>query len=136
MALHMDYKELLAICKVVDISISEDQAKAVEAATRGQASSKMWLRFRAGPITESKMKTACCTNPDQPAQSFIKSVCYPESYQFTFTATTWGCNHEIFARDIDGHKECHVNVTLCSSMATKRAIWTSQNTMKSYTENI
>ena len=111
-AVHMDYSELLSACKDVEISVSEEQAKAVEAATRDQASSKLWFRFRAGRITASKMKTACCTDPKQPAQSLIKSVCYPESYRFTSKATTWGCNHEKFARDmfIDVHKESHENV--------------------------
>ena len=71
-----------------------------------------WFRFCAGRITASKMKTACCTDPKQPAQSLIKSVCYSESYRFTSKATTWGCNHEKFARDmfIDVHKESHENV--------------------------
>jgi len=111
-AVHMDYSDLLSMCKDVDISVSEEQAKAVEAATRDQASSKLWFRFRAGRITASKIKTACCTDPKQPSQSFIKSVCYPESYKFTSKATTWGCNHEKLARDmfIDVHKKSHENV--------------------------
>lgn len=61
-AILMDDRDLLSMCKVVDISVSEDQAKGVEVATRGQASSKLWFRFRAGRITASKMKTACCTD--------------------------------------------------------------------------
>ena len=48
----------------------------------------------------SKMKTACCTDPPLPAQSLIKSVCYPESYKFSSRATGWGCEHEKFARHI------------------------------------
>lgn len=88
-AVHMDYSDILSMCKDVEISVSEEQAKAVEAATRDQASSKLWFQFWAGRITASKMKTACCTDPNQPAQSFIKSVCYPESYKFTSKATTW-----------------------------------------------
>lgn len=48
------------------------------------------------------------------AQSFIKSVCYPESYKFTSKATAWGCNHDKFARNkfIDVPKESHENVTV------------------------
>ena len=111
-AVHMDYSDLLDMCKDVEISVSEEQAKAVEAATKDQASSKLWFRFRAGRITASKMKTACCTDPKQPAQSFIKSVSYPESYKFISKATTWGCNHEKFAPDmfIDVNTESHENV--------------------------
>lgn len=111
-AVHMGYSDLLNMCKDVDISVSEEQAKAVEAATRDQASSKLWFRFRAGRITASKMKTACCTDPKHPAQSLIKSVCYPESYKFTSEATAWGCSHEKLACDvfIDAHKASHDNV--------------------------
>uniref|UniRef100_A0A3Q1ED01 YqaJ viral recombinase domain-containing protein n=1 Tax=Acanthochromis polyacanthus TaxID=80966 RepID=A0A3Q1ED01_9TELE len=111
-AILMDYKDLLAMCKGIDITISEEQAKAVEAETRRQASSKLCFQFRASRITASKMKTACCTDPKQPAQSLVKSVCYPESYKFTSKATTWGCNHEKFARDmfIDVYKKSHENV--------------------------
>ncbi|KAG7523856.1 Inhibitor of growth 1 [Solea senegalensis] len=45
---HMDYSDVLSMCKHVEMSVSEEQAKAVEAATRDQASSKLWFRFRAG----------------------------------------------------------------------------------------
>ena len=47
-AVHMDYSDILSMCKDVEISISEEKAKAVEAATRDQASSKLWFRFHAG----------------------------------------------------------------------------------------
>jgi hypothetical protein len=49
-----------------------------------------------------------------PAQSLIKSVCYPESYKFSSRATGWGCEHEKFARDIflDTLKLSHDNVKL------------------------
>ncbi|XP_061580348.1 inhibitor of growth protein 1-like isoform X1 [Cololabis saira] len=108
----MDYSDVLSICNDINISVSEEQARAVEVATRDQASSKLWFRFRAGRITASKMKTACCTDPNKPAQSLIKSVCYPESYKFTSKAMTWGCDHETFARDIfiNDHKKRHENV--------------------------
>lgn len=111
-ALHMDYSDVLSICNNINISVSEEQSKAVEIATRDQASSKLWFQFRAGRITASKMKTACCTDPNQPAQSLIKSVCYPQSYKFTSKATTWGCSHEKFACDMftDEHKKSHENV--------------------------
>lgn len=100
-AVYMDYSDILSMCKNVEISVSEEQAKAVEAAKRDQASSKLWFPFRAGRITASKMKTTCCTDPNQPAQRFIKSVCYPESYKCTSKATTWGCNHEKFGWQAD-----------------------------------
>lgn len=58
----MDYT-----CNDINISVSEEQAKAVERATRDQASCNLWFQSRAGRITASKMKTACCTEPNQPA---------------------------------------------------------------------
>ena len=99
-AIHMNYSELLKMCQNIEIKVTEEQAKAVERATREQSNSKLWYRFRAGRITASKMKTACCTDPTMPAQSLIKNVCYPESYKFSSNATEWGCQHEKFARDI------------------------------------
>lgn len=84
----MDYSDVLSICNDINISVSEEQAKAVEMATRDQASSKLWFQFHAGRITAPKMKTACCTDHNQPAQSLIKSVCYHQSYKFTSKATT------------------------------------------------
>ena len=57
------------------------------------------------------MKTACSTDPTMPAQSFIKSVCYPEGYTFS---CGWGCEHEQYARDIfvEKYKLSHDNVKL------------------------
>lgn len=113
-AIQLNYSELLKQCQNTEISVTAEQAKVVENATREQSNSKLWYRFRAGRITASKMKTACCTDPTLPAQSLIKSVCYPESYKFSSRATGWGCEHEKFARDIflDKLKLSHDNVKL------------------------
>ncbi|XP_041349329.1 uncharacterized protein LOC121368656 [Gigantopelta aegis] len=110
-AVYLNYSELLKKCQDIDIQVTEEQARVVETATREQAHSKMWYRFRAGRITASKMKTACCTDPASPAQSLIKSVCYPESYKFSTKATQWGCQHEKYALDIfmDKMKPLHEN---------------------------
>ena len=98
----------------MEIKVSAEQAKAVELATHEQSNSKLWYRFRAGRITASKMKTACCTDPILPSQTLIKTVCYPESYKFSSSATVWGCQHEKYARDIfvDKLKDKHENVKL------------------------
>ena len=68
-AMHMDYCELLQKCQEIEINVTAGQAEAVELATREQASSKLWFRFRSGRITASKMKTACRTDPTLPALS-------------------------------------------------------------------
>ena len=95
----MDYVTLLDACSTVDIALSADMAEAVEKATRDQASSCLWYRYRAGRITSSKMKASCRTSPESPAQSLIKTICYPEAYRFRSEATSWGCNHEKSARN-------------------------------------
>lgn len=94
-----NYKDLLLVCDSIDVSISNDMAKAVEQETTQQASSKLWFKFRAGRITASRMKQACHTDPALPSQSLIKSICYPEAYKFISKATQWGCKHEATACD-------------------------------------
>ena len=113
-AVELNYSELLKKCQTMEIKVSTEQAKAVELATHEQSNSKLWYRFRAGRITASKMKTACCTDPTLPSQTLIKTVCYPESYKFSSSATVWGCQHEKYARDIfvDKLKDKHENVKL------------------------
>ena len=44
------------------------------------------------------MKAVCRTDYSLPSQSLIKSICYPDQFQFKTKATTWGCTHEKAAR--------------------------------------
>ena len=37
----------------------------------------------------------CRSNPDQPSQSLVKAVCYPEAALFTVAATQCGYKHEV-----------------------------------------
>ena len=92
--LTLDFSELLKKCEEVKLTVTPEQAKSVERATKSQASSKLWFRVRSGRITASKMKRVCRSNPDLPSQSLIKSICYPESVSFSVDATKWGCKHE------------------------------------------
>ena len=89
-----NFGELLEKCNLIKLEVTAEQAKEVESATREQAKSKVWYRFRAGRITASKVKSVCKTNMASPAQSLIKSICYPESSKFSSEATRWGCDHE------------------------------------------
>ena len=59
-----------------------------------QTKSKMWFSQRAGRITASRFKAAARTDVNQPSQSLIKYICYPESLHFKSKATEWGCVHE------------------------------------------
>ena len=97
--LDMDYATLLDACSTVNIALSSDMA---EKATRGQASCCLWFWYRYGRIitcTSPKMKVSCHTNPESPAQSLIKTICYPKAYRFKCEAALWGCNHEKSARN-------------------------------------
>lgn len=61
----------------------------VERETRKQSGSKVWFRQRAGRITASKLKQAIHTDWKKPSKSLIKSICYPQSYQFSSAATRY-----------------------------------------------
>ena len=115
--LTLDFSELLKKCEEVKLTVTPEQAKSVERATKSQASSKLWFRFRSGRITASKMKRVCRSNPDLPSQSLIKSICYPESVSFSVDATKWGCKHEDTARKEYSEKmaESHENFTIHDS---------------------
>ena len=80
---------LIADCAKYELPVpSENQVKAVEEMARKQSMFKAWFQFRRGRITASKMKSVCHTDPDQPSQSLIKQICYPESAMFCSKATT------------------------------------------------
>ena len=95
--LAMARDELLQHCQIVKVTMTAAEAKAVESATRDQAKSKVWFRYRARRVTASKMKAVCRTSLDKPAPSLIRSICHPEEVRFTSAATTWGCDHEAIA---------------------------------------
>ena len=94
--LRLNYPELLNASEIFfeSLSISPEQAKEVELKTREQSGSKVWFQQRAGRITASKLKSSISTDITQPSKSLIRGICYPESNQFRFRATVWGCEHE------------------------------------------
>ena len=110
--LSLEYRSLLQLASETEVHITGDQAKAVEAKTRDQTKSRIWFRMRAGRITASKFKGACCTDPANPSKSLILSVCYPEVYRFSSEATKWGCHHEQLALEIYSHRSEHENVKI------------------------
>ena len=94
--LDLSYLDLLQKCEDVfkTLSVSSSQAKEVEKNTRGQSLSKTWFQQRAARITASKFKASARTDITLPSQSLIRTICYPESTQFTSKVTEWGCTHE------------------------------------------
>lgn len=123
----MEYHELLKACEAVEINVTKEMAAAVEKETRHQSSSKLWFKYRAGRITASRMKAVCHTDAANPAQSLVKSICYPESFSFTSRQTAWGCKHEKSARDLYlmTAKKNHTNLQVQDSGLVINPLWPS-----------
>ena len=94
----LTYPELKAVCEQVMLTITEEEIRTVEEATRHQSKGTAWFVQRAGRITASVMKHVCVTDPGNPSQSLIRQICYPEIHNFSSKATKWGCEHEMSAR--------------------------------------
>ena len=115
--LKLNYSELLKESAQMNIAVSPEQARLVESKTRDQASSRLWFRMRAGRITASRFKSACCTDVASPSLSLIMAICHPETTKFRNIATTGGCEHEKNARiqyqeiTVSRHENC--DVTKC-----------------------
>ena len=86
----LPFNELLIKCKQLkkNIKVTKEQSKAASEETKDQANNKKWFLLRGGRITASKAKSAVHTDPDQPSQSLIKNICYPDAYKFSLPATS------------------------------------------------
>jgi len=84
----LTYPELLAVCEQVNLTISHEQIRIIEAETCEQSKSTAWFTQRAGRITASVMKQICATDPGNPSQSLIHRICYPELNKFFFSKVT------------------------------------------------
>ena len=73
------------------LDVTPLQQKNLEELTRGQANSRLWMRYHAGRITASRLYKAVHTDPHKPAVSLIYGICYPETTKFTTPATQYGC---------------------------------------------
>lgn len=96
----LNYPDLLKVCETVDVKVTHEMAQLVEKETRLQSHSKLWYAYRAGRVTASRMKAVCRTNVAKPSQSLIKSICYPEAFNFFSKQTEWGCKHEKAAKEM------------------------------------
>ena len=61
------------------LDVTDQQCKHLEELTREQAFSKIWMRYHCGRITASRLYEVVSTDPHKPANSLIKSICYPEN---------------------------------------------------------
>ena len=76
------------------------QQKHLEELTRGRVSSKLWMRFRAGRITASRLyQMVHSDHINQLFHWYNYVICYPETVKFTTRATLYGCKHEDEAVD-------------------------------------
>ena len=101
-AFGLPFNELLQTCSKVKakIKVTSEKSKTAEREARDQSSNKKCFLLRGGRITASKSKDAIRTDPSQPSQSLIKTICYPDAYKVSNIATCWGCNHEKEAREL------------------------------------
>ena len=110
--LQLEYNELLNICETVSIQVTDEMAEALEKETRLQSKSNLWYKHRAGRVTSSCMKAVCHTNVANPAQSLVKSICYPQELAFSSKQTDWGQKHEKVAREqyLKSQRPRHANI--------------------------
>ncbi|XP_076308585.1 uncharacterized protein LOC143224004 [Tachypleus tridentatus] len=86
-------EELNQVCDDIftSLTISVEEATALEKLTRQQWKSRLWYDHRAGRITPSKFKAACRTSVANPSKSLLKQICYPHATKCSTKATRWGC---------------------------------------------
>ena len=117
--LELKYINLLKECHKVELTISPEEVALIGRETVEQSKSNAFLRHRTGRIGASKSCAACHTDPSQPSQSLIKSICYPHLFRFNIAATIHGCKHEETAIEAYANymKKKHVNfkVTKCGT---------------------
>ena len=121
--LDFNYAEILKECHKVELNISNTEIRLIERETVTQAKGSAFFRHRAGRIGASKSRAACHTDPAQPSQSLIKSICYPELFKFSTAATSHGCKHEdaTILQYEEEMKVIHINfrVTKCGTIINK-----------------
>ena len=91
---HRYEHSLLKECQKVEISVTNEQIKIIEKDTITQAKGGSFYQHRAGRIGASKCHAVCNSDPTQPLQSLIKTICYTDVFNFSTAATRYGCKHE------------------------------------------
>ncbi|XP_052454751.1 uncharacterized protein LOC128015093 [Carassius gibelio] len=96
-----DLSAVLLACEkhINAVSVTEEQAVAVEEYTRQQHLSSAWYDYRSGRITASKMHAVYATSLERPSHTVFTQVCYPHIQHTVSTVQTrWGISHEGDAR--------------------------------------
>ena len=115
--LQLPYHELLRICETVSIEVTDKMAKSLESETRSQSKCSLSFKHRAGRVTASCMKQVCHTDVTNPAQSLVKSICYPQELSFSRKQTDWGLKHKKVARELylKAQKQHHNDLIVADS---------------------
>ena len=114
----LGYEELLILCGSTVLEVTAEMSEAVERETKSQSHSRLWLTYREGRVTTSKMKSVSHANPGNPSQSLIKTVCYPEEFSFYTKQTTWGIKQKKKAQNCilaKFHKHSHIDLCIVES---------------------
>ena len=77
---NLSYTDLLKKCFEVEISLSSEDISHIERDTQSQANGSAFFRHKAGRIGALVSGAVCRTNPAQPSQSLIKSICYISTF--------------------------------------------------------
>ena len=70
----LTYTELLNVYDEVALTITEEEADIIEAHTCNRAKNTAWFMQCAGRIAASKMKSVCCTDISNHAQSLLSLI--------------------------------------------------------------
>ena len=124
---YLDLEYLLEACAKVNIHITAEERKLIEDDTRNQSQGSSFYRHRAGRVGASISKAASHTNPAQPSQSLIKTICYPNIFKFSNAATEHGCKHKNIAikayEKVMKEKHTNFHVKTCGTFINQQYPW-------------
>lgn len=91
----LEQNQLVKTCENTfqGLTVTAEQAKNLEKATKSQSKSGLWHEYRAGRLTTSLFYDIIHTNIDSPSVSLLKKVMNYET-SFSCAATTWGLANE------------------------------------------
>ena len=107
--------------------MSSEDISQIERDTQSQANGSAFFRHRGGRIGASMSGAVCRTNPAQPSQSLIKSVCYPHLFKVNTKVVLHGYKHEADAIKAYGEemKNSYADLKLsqCGLVINKKYPW-------------
>ncbi|XP_055874597.1 uncharacterized protein LOC129926016 [Biomphalaria glabrata] len=109
---NVTFNQLMDYCQTIDINFSDEEAKRVEKATRGQSDSKLWFSMREGRITASKVYDVCHTSIKKPSITCLNSIISYQGCKAT-KAMQYGTENEKNAKlEYIANMQNHINFKL------------------------